>query len=259
MMKIDLLTLFPEMCEAVLSESIVGRARAKGVLDIRCRQIRDYTLNKQKQVDDYPYGGGRGLVMNAQPIADCFRAVCRERHCRPHLIYMSPQGAVLTQKRAVELAAMPGICVLCGHYEGVDERVLEALVDEQISIGDYVLTGGELPALTLVDCVARLVPGVLSDEICFTEESHFSGLLEYPQYTRPAVWEGREVPEVLLTGHHANIAGWRHRQALERTLRRRPDMLKGAALSPEDRACLERLEAALREKAAKDNGGCEQK
>ncbi len=258
-MKIDLLTLFPEMCEAVLSESIVGRARAKGVLDIRCRQIRDYTLNKQKQVDDYPYGGGRGLVMNAQPIADCFRAVCRERHCRPHLIYMSPQGAVLTQKRAVELAAMPGICVLCGHYEGVDERVLEALVDEQISIGDYVLTGGELPALTLVDCVARLVPGVLSDEICFTEESHFSGLLEYPQYTRPAVWEGREVPEVLLTGHHANIAGWRHRQALERTLRRRPDMLKGAALSPEDRACLERLEAALREKAAKDNGGCEQK
>ena len=258
-MKIDLLTLFPEMCEAVLSESIVGRARAKGVLDIRCRQIRDYTLNKQKQVDDYPYGGGRGLVMNAQPIADCFRAVCRERHCRPHLIYMSPQGAVLTQKRAVELAAMPGICVLCGHYEGVDERVLEALVDEQISIGDYVLTGGELPALTLVDCVARLVPGVLSDEICFTEESHFSGLLEYPQYTRPAVWEGREVPEVLLTGHHANIAGWRHRQALERTLRCRPDMLKGAALSPEDRACLERLEAALREKAAKDNGGCEQK
>ena len=258
-MKIDLLTLFPEMCEAVLSESIVGRARAKGVLDILCRQIRDYTLNKQKQVDDYPYGGGRGLVMNAQPIADCFRAVCRERHCRPHLIYMSPQGAVLTQKRAVELAAMPGICVLCGHYEGVDERVLEALVDEQISIGDYVLTGGELPALTLVDCVARLVPGVLSDEICFTEESHFSGLLEYPQYTRPAVWEGREVPEVLLTGHHANIAGWRHRQALERTLRRRPDMLKGAALSPEDRACLERLEAALREKAAKDNGGCEQK
>lgn len=258
-MKIDLLTLFPEMCEAVLSESIVGRARAKGVLDIRCRQIRDYTLNKQKQVDDYPYGGGRGLVMNTQPIADCFRAVCRERHCRPHLIYMSPQGAVLTQKRAVELAAMPGICVLCGHYEGVDERVLEALVDEQISIGDYVLTGGELPALTLVDCVARLVPGVLSDEICFTEESHFSGLLEYPQYTRPAVWEGREVPEVLLTGHHANIAGWRHRQALERTLRRRPDMLKGAALSPEDRACLERLEAAQREEGARDDGGCEQK
>lgn len=253
------MTLFDLTVGDMMNESILGRAQERDIIRIEAHQIRDYTLNKQKQVDDYPYGGGRGLVMNAQPIADCFRAVCRERHCRPHLIYMSPQGAVLTQKRAVELAAMPGICVLCGHYEGVDERVLEALVDEQISIGDYVLTGGELPALTLVDCVARLVPGVLSDEICFTEESHFSGLLEYPQYTRPAVWEGREVPEVLLTGHHANIAGWRHRQALERTLRRRPDMLKGAALSPEDRACLERLEAALREKAAKDNGGCEQK
>ena len=157
---------------------------------------------------------------------------------------MSPQGAVLTQRRAVELAALPSLCVLCGHYEGVDERVLEELVDEQISIGDYVLTGGELPALTLVDCVARLVPGVLSDESCFTEESHFSGLLEYPQYTRPAVWEGRAVPEVLLTGHHANIDRWRRQQALERTLRRRPDMLEGATLSPEDRAFLERLEAA---------------
>lgn len=259
MYRIDIMTLFDLTVGDMMNESILGRAQERDIIRIEAHQIRDYTLNKQKQVDDYPYGGGRGLVMNAQPIADCFRAVCRERHCRPHLIYMSPQGAVLTQKRAVELAAMPGICVLCGHYEGVDERVLEALVDEQISIGDYVLTGGELPALTLVDCVARLVPGVLSDEICFTEESHFSGLLEYPQYTRPAVWEGREVPEVLLTGHHANIAGWRHRQALERTLRRRPDMLKGAALSPEDRACLERLEAALREKAAKDNGGCEQK
>ena len=245
-MRIDLLTLFPEMCETVLSESIIGRARAKGVLDIRCHQIREYTLNKQKQVDDYPYGGGRGLVMNAQPIADCFRAVCQERGERPHLIYMSPQGAVLTQKRAVELAALPSICVLCGHYEGVDERVLEALVDEQISLGDYVLTGGELPALALVDCVSRLVPGVLSDEECFTEESHFSGLLEYPQYTRPAVWEGREVPEILLSGHHANIEKWRHRQALERTLRRRPDMLAQAVLSMADRAYLEELQEDMR-------------
>lgn len=258
-MKIDLLTLFPEMCEAVLSESIVGRARAKGVLDIRCRQIRDYTLNKQKQVDDYPYGGGRGLVMNAQPIADCFRAVCRERHCRPHLIYMSPQGAVLTQKRAVELAAMPGICVLCGHYEGVDERVLEALVDEQISIGDYVLTGGELPALTLVDCVARLVPGVLSDEICFTEESHFSGLLEYPQYTRPAVWEGRGGPRGAVDGTSCQHRGMASSAGAGTDPAPPAGYAEGAALSPEDRACLERLEAALREKAAKDNGGCEQK
>ena len=225
-MKIDLLTLFPEMCETVLSESIIGRARAKGVLDIRCHQIREYTLNKQKQVDDYPYGGGRGLVMNAQPIADCFRAVCQERGERPHLIYMSPQGAVLTQKRAVELAALPSICVLCGHYEGVDERVLEALVDEQISMGDYVLTGGELPALALVDCVSRLVPGVLSDEECFTEESHFSGLLEYPQYTRPQCYDGNEVPEVLMSGHHENIRKWRKFQSLKKTYLKRPDLLE---------------------------------
>lgn len=238
-MRIDLLTLFPDMCRAVLDESIIGRAQAKGLLDIRCHQIRDYTLNKQKQVDDYPYGGGLGMVMNAQPIADCFRAVCAEGGVRPHLIYMSPQGAVLTQQRAKELAQLPRFCVLCGHYEGVDERVLDALVDEQISMGDYVLTGGELPALALVDCVSRLVPGVLSEEGCFTEESHYAGLLEYPQYTRPAVWEGRPVPDVLLTGHHLNIAWWRRQQSLLRTRRHRPDMLEKAELTPEDRAFLQ--------------------
>lgn len=238
-MRIDLLTLFPDMCRAVLDESIIGCAQAKGLLDIRCHQIRDYTLNKQKQVDDYPYGGGLGMVMNAQPIADCFRAVCAEGGVRPHLIYMSPQGAVLTQQRAKELAQLPRFCVLCGHYEGVDERVLDALVDEQISMGDYVLTGGELPALALVDCVSRLVPGVLSEEGCFTEESHYAGLLEYPQYTRPAVWEGRPVPDVLLTGHHLNIARWRRQQSLLRTRRHRPDMLEKAELTPEDRAFLQ--------------------
>ena len=238
-MRIDLLTVFPDMCRAVLDESIIGRAQAKGLLDIRCHQIRDYTLNKQKQVDDYPYGGGLGMVMNAQPIADCFRAVCAEGGVRPHLIYMSPQGAVLTQQRAKELAQLPRFCVLCGHYEGVDERVLDALVDEQISMGDYVLTGGELPALALVDCVSRLVPGVLSGEGCFTEESHYAGLLEYPQYTRPAVWEGRPVPDVLLTGHHLNIARWRRQQSLLRTRRHRPDMLEKAELTPEDRAFLQ--------------------
>ena len=228
-MRIDLLTLFPDMCRAVLDESIIGRAQAKGLLDIRCHQIRDYTLNKQKQVDDYPYGGGLGMVMNAQPIADCFRAVCAEGGVRPHLIYMSPQGAVLTQQRAKELAQLPRFCV----------RVLDALVDEQISMGDYVLTGGELPALALVDCVSRLVPGVLSEEGCFTEESHYAGLLEYPQYTRPAVWEGRPVPDVLLTGHHLNIARWRRQQSLLRTRRHRPDMLEKAELTPEDRAFLQ--------------------
>ena len=240
-MRFDILTLFPEACDAVLRESIIGRARQKGLLDIRCHQIRDYTENKQKQVDDYPYGGGMGMVMNAQPIADCYRAVCAELGHRPHLIYLSPQGKTLTQQRARELAQLPELCLLCGHYEGVDERVLEAMVDEQISIGDYVLTGGELPAMVVVDCVARMVPGVLSDEICFTEESHFSSLLEYPQYTRPAVWEGREVLEVLLSGHHANIAAWRREQSLLRTLKHRPDMLENADLSDKERTFLRQL------------------
>lgn len=258
-MRIEIATLFPEMCERVADESIIGRARRAGKLEIACINIRDYSDDRFHRVDDTPYGGGMGMVIEAEPLARCCEDAVRRNQKKPHIIYLSPKGRVFTQQKAIELSQKEYLLLVCGHYEGVDERVLEALVDEQISIGDYVLTGGELPALTLVDCVARLVPGVLSDEICFTEESHFSGLLEYPQYTRPAVWEGREVPEVLLTGHHANIAGWRHRQALERTLRRRPDMLKGAALSPEDRACLERLEAALREKAAKDNGGCEQK
>lgn len=258
-MRIEIATLFPEMCERVADESIIGRARRAGKLEIACINIRDYSDDRFHRVDDTPYGGGMGMVIEAEPLARCCEDAVRRNQKKPHIIYLSPKGRVFTQQKAIELSQKEYLLLVCGHYEGVDERVLEALVDEQISIGDYVLTGGELPALTLVDCVARLVPGVLSDEICFTEESHFSGLLEYPQYTRPAVWEGREVPEVLLTGHHANIAGWRHRQALERTLRRRPDMLKGAALSPEDRACLERLEAALREKAAKDDGGCEQK
>ena len=238
-MRIDFLTLFPEMCEAVMSESIIGRARAKGALEVHCHQIRDYTLNKQKQVDDYPYGGGMGMVLFPQPIADCYRAVCEETGTRPHLVYMSPQGAVLTQQRAKELAQLPNLCILCGHYEGVDERVLDALVDEQISIGDYVLTGGELPGLVLADCVARLTPGVLSDEECFTDESHYSGLLEHPQYTRPAEWEGRAVPEILLSGHHENIRKWRREQAIYRTFLHRPDMLEKAELTEKERALVE--------------------
>ena len=164
-MRIDFLTLFPDMCEAVMGESILGRARAKGALEVHCHQIRDYTLNKQKQVDDYPYGGGMGMVLFPQPIADCFRAVCEQTGTRPHLVYMSPQGAVLTQQRAKELAQMSHLCILCGHYEGVDERVLDALVDEQISIGDYVLTGGELPGLVLADC--SFCHYILSIFVCY--------------------------------------------------------------------------------------------
>lgn len=238
-MRFDILTLFPEMCEAVLGESIIGRARKKGILEMHCHQIRRYTENRQMQVDDYPYGGGKGLVMNAQPIADCYRAVCGELGHRPHLIYMTPQGKTLTQARAKELSEMDEICILCGHYEGVDERVIEAFVDEEISIGDYVLTGGELPALTLVDCVARMVPGVLADESCYTEESHYAGLLEYPQYTRPPVWEGRAVPPVLVAGHHERVAQWRREQALLRTAKKRPDMLKTANLSDTERLFLQ--------------------
>ena len=225
-MKIDILTLFPEMCENYLHSSIVGRAlRNEAVdVDVKCHNIRDYTLNRQKQTDDAPFGGGQGMVMYCQPIYDCFQAVCEQRGTRPHLIYMSPCGKVLTQQRVRELAEMENIAILCGHYEGVDQRVLDAIVDEEISVGDYVVTGGELPALMLTDAVMRMVPGVLAEEACYEDESHYAGLLEYPQYTRPYVWMDREVPEVLRSGHHANILKWKLEQAEQRTRERRPDM-----------------------------------
>lgn len=233
-MRIDILTLFPQMCEGVLSESIIGRAVANCLVEINCRNIRDYTLDKHKRVDDSPYGGGMGMIMQAQPIYDCFMSICQETGKRPHLIYMSPQGKTLTQKRVKELSEMPNIAILCGHYEGIDERVIEEIVDEEISIGDYVLTGGELGALVLADSISRMLPGVLSDEICFTDESHYNSLLEYPQYTRPPVWHEKEVPQVLLSGHHANIEKFHREKSLERTLIRRPDMLSDAQLSKKD-------------------------
>ncbi|MCL2495046.1 MAG: tRNA (guanosine(37)-N1)-methyltransferase TrmD [Oscillospiraceae bacterium] len=224
-MRIEILTLFPEMCEAVLNESIVGRARRSNLVRVNARNIRDYTTDKHRRVDDAPFGGGFGMVMQCQPIADCFRALCAEWGERPRFVYLSPQGKTLTQARAKELAQLPSLALLCGHYEGVDERVLEALVDEEISIGDYVLTGGELPALVLCDCIIRLLPGVLAADAAFANESHYSGLLEYPQYTRPAIWEGREVPEVLLNGNHALQEKWRRAQMEERTKKKRPDLL----------------------------------
>ena len=223
-MQIDIATLFPEMCDAVLQESILGRAQKSGAISVQCWNIRDYTLNKHKRVDDVPYGGGRGMVMQADPIYRCYEAVCRDIGTKPYVIYMSPKGKVLEQQRSLELSVMPHIFVLCGHYEGVDQRILDEIVDEEVSIGDYVLTGGELPALVLVDTIARMVPGVLPENLCFEEESHFGGLLEYPQYTRPAVWHDREVPPVLLTGHHKNIAEWRSAQSLEETKNKRPDL-----------------------------------
>ena len=242
-MQIEIATLFPEMCEAVLSESIIGRARKAGHISVRCWNIRDYTLDKHRRVDDVPYGGGRGMVMQADPIYRCYEAVCRDIGTKPYVIYMSPKGKVLEQQRSLELSVMPHIFVLCGHYEGVDQRILDEIVDEEVSIGDYVLTGGELPALVLADSVTRLLPGVLSDAACFEEESHYNSLLEYPQYTRPPVWRGREVPEVLLSGHHANIAKWRRQQSLQRTLERRPDLLERADLTKADKKILETLKA----------------
>lgn len=225
-MRIDIMTIFPEMMEHYLSESIIGRARAAKKVEINCLNIRDYTTDKHNKTDDTPYGGGKGMVMLAQPIDDCFSAICEQTGARPHFIYMSPQGKTLTQKRAAELAKMDNIAILCGHYEGVDQRLLDKLCDEEISIGDYVLTGGELPALVLCDCICRMVDGVLSDSVCFTEESHYNGLLEYPQYTRPAVWQGREVPAVLQSGHHKNIEQWKHDMSVEITRKKRPELLE---------------------------------
>lgn len=224
-MRIEIATLFPEMCEAVLGESIVGRARRAGKIEVHCRQIREYTQDKHRRVDDTPYGGGMGMVMQCEPIYNCYKAVCNEIGGKPHTIYMSPKGKIFNQQKAVELSKMDNILIICGHYEGVDQRVLDKIVDEEISIGDYVLTGGEIPAMTVVDAVARMCDGVLSDEICFKDESIYSGLLEYPQYTRPEVWEGESVPSVLLSGHHKNIEKWRLEKSLEITAERRPDLL----------------------------------
>lgn len=241
-MRIDFLTLFPDMCETVMAESIIGRARKKGAVQIFCHQIRDYAFDKHSRVDDCVFGGGMGMLMLAEPIAACMDALIAHLGKKPHTIYMSPVGQVLTQKRVKELSEIENIAILCGHYEGVDERVLDAYVDEQISIGDFVLTGGELPALSLADAVCRMRPDVLSEDICFEEESHFNGLLEYPQYTRPANWRGRSVPEVLLSGHHRNIESWRHTQSLLRTKAFRPDLFSKYPLTEKERALLEKAQ-----------------
>lgn len=223
-MRVDILTLFPEFCESYAKLSVIGRAVAADRLSVYCHNIRDYTLNRQKQVDDAPYGGRQGMVMTAQPIYDCFAAVKNMTSKTPHLIYMSPQGRPLTQERVKELALLEGMAILCGHYEGVDQRVIDEIVDEEISVGDYVVTGGELPALILTDAVARLLDGVLSQKAGYEQESHYGGLLEHPQYTRPEIWRDKRVPEVLLSGHHSNIEKWKLEQSIERTKERRYDL-----------------------------------
>ncbi len=245
MMRFDIATLFVEMCERVLDESIIGRARRAGKLEVHCHNIRDYTQDKHKRVDDTPYGGGKGMLMQAEPIYQCYQAVCQQLPQKPHVIYLSPKGSVLNQEKVKKLKEYSNLLLLCGHYEGVDQRVLDEIVDEEISIGDYVLTGGELGALVLVDAVGRLCDGVLADEICFQEESHYNGLLEYPQYTRPPVWHNMEVPEILLSGHHANIEQWRREQSLLVTKQRRPELLDQVELTKKEQAF---LAAAQKEK-----------
>lgn len=228
MIRIDIATLFPAMCEAVLSESIVGRGRKAGHIEINCHNIRDYTLDKHNRVDDKAYGGGTGMVMQAQPIYDCVQAIRGQlgENAATRLIYLSPQGKKLDQEKVKELAAEDNLILLCGHYEGVDQRVLDELNFEEISVGDYVVTGGELPALILTDAVARLQDGVLPNEDAYSIESHYNGLLEHPQYTRPEEWRGRRVPEVLISGHHANIKKWQDEMSLKVTKEKRPDMVE---------------------------------
>ncbi len=239
-MRIDILSIFPEIFAPVMNTSIMGRAQSNGLLHIHSHNVRDYSKNKHKNTDDYPFGGGSGMVMMAQPIFDCVEAVCADDPETPaYCIYMSPRGRLLTTDVAVELAKKERLILLCGHYEGIDERVMTLMHDE-ISIGDYVLTGGELPAMVLIDCVSRFIPGVLgSDESVHEESFSFDGLLEYPQYTRPSSFRGMDVPETLLNGNHAEINKWRRRQALITTMKNRPDLLDKANLSKEDIQFLE--------------------
>ena len=224
MNRYHVLTLFPEMIEAGLNTSITGRAIAKGIIGLETVNIRDYAGNRHGKVDDYPYGGGAGMVMQAEPVYTAWEAVTARLDRSPRVIYVTPQGRVFNQDMAKELAKEEDLIFLCGHYEGVDERVIEAIVTDQVSIGDYVLTGGELPAMVMIDAISRMVPGVLTNDESGVDESFSDGLLEYPQYSRPEEWRGRKVPEVLLSGHHANVEKWRREQSLERTGKWRPDL-----------------------------------
>ena len=240
-MNFHIMTLFPEMVMGGLSTSITGRAMEKGIISVEAVNIRDYSKDKHRHVDDAPYGGGAGMVMQPGPICDAYEDLCRRAGRRPRVIYMTPQGRVFNQQIAQELAKEEELVFLCGHYEGIDERALELVATDYLSIGDYVLTGGELPAMVMIDCISRLVPGVLNNEVSAEVESFHDNLLEYPQYTRPEVFNGMAVPEVLLSGHHKNIEKWRREQSIKRTLERRPDLLAGANLSKKEQKYLHEL------------------
>ena len=233
-MKIDIMTLFPEMINAVMRESIIGRAQDKGLVEVKATNIRDYALDKHHKADDAPYGGGRGQVMLAEPLYLCHEALSGGEHV--HTVFLSAQGAPFNQEKARELLAKEHFILVCGHYEGIDQRFIDECVDEEISIGDFVLTGGELPAMVVADCICRMVPGVLSDAACFEDESHWNGLLEYPQYSRPAQWHGLKVPEILRSGNHGAVDRWRRKQSILRTMHRRPDLFARLTLPHKTRA-----------------------
>ena len=237
-MNYHILTLFPEMVMDGLNTSIIGRAVEKGLISIEAINIRDYSKDKHNHVDDAPYGGGAGMVMQPGPVCDSYEDLCRKIGKRPRVLYMTPQGQTFNQSIAEELAKEEDLVFLCGHYEGIDERALELIVTDYLSVGDYVLTGGELPAMVMIDCISRLVPGVLNNDVSAEIESFHDNLLEYPQYTRPEMYEGKKVPEVLLSGHHKNIETWRRQQSIKRTLERRPDLLVDANLSKKEKQYL---------------------
>ena len=240
-MNYHILTLFPEMVMDGLNTSIIGRAVEKGLISIEAINIRDYSKDKHNHVDDAPYGGGAGMVMQPGPVCDSYEDLCRKIGKRPRVLYMTPQGQTFNQSIAEELAKEEDLVFLCGHYEGIDERALELIVTDYLSVGDYVLTGGELPAMVMIDCISRLVPGVLNNDVSAEIESFHDNLLEYPQYTRPEVYEGKKVPEVVLSGHHKNIETWRRQQSIKRTLERRPDLLADANLSKKEKQYLAEL------------------
>ena len=234
-MNFHILTLFPEMVMDGLNTSIIGRAQSKGLLSVEAINIRDFAENKHNRVDDYTYGGGAGMLMQAGPVYGAYRSVVEKAKSKPRVIYLSPQGETFSQTKAEEFAKEEELIFLCGHYEGIDERVLEEIVTDYVSIGDYVLTGGELPAMVMIDAISRLIPGVLHNDVSAEFESFQDNLLEYPQYTRPEEWHGKKVPEILLSGHHANVEKWRREQSIIRTAERRPDLLEKANLTQKEK------------------------